>query len=209
MMESNIFKIYFYLFSVVLFAQDKVIVIDPGHGGHDSGAVGYNNVYEKDINLIIGLKLKHYLKKTSNYKVVLTRSDDTFLPLKPTDLRSKIAVELKADLFISIHLNSSPSRRGSGVEVYIQKNPKTKEEYIDQSIKLAYLITQKLSNDLGYRNRGVKFKNLSVLRNTIEYMPSILLELGHVTNKDELKFMLNKGSDLIAKNIVNAINEVF
>jgi N-acetylmuramoyl-L-alanine amidase len=94
--------------------RKKIIVIDPGHGGHDPGAMA-NGLREKDINLKIALKLKSLLEKDPRFKVYLTREDDRFIPLYD---RTLIALEKKADLFISIHTNASENPNLSGTYIY-------------------------------------------------------------------------------------------
>ena len=97
-------------------AQDaKVIVLDAGHGGHDPGAVGPHGTKEKDINLAIVLQLEKVFQKDRNYKVILTRKDDTFIPLVE---RANIANKNKADLFVSVHCNANLKRTASGFEIY-------------------------------------------------------------------------------------------
>ncbi len=93
----------------------KLIVLDAGHGGEDPGAIGPNGTKEKDINLAITLALKNLFDKDKNYKVILTRTDDTFIPLAE---RTNIANENKADLFISIHNNANFKKEISGFEIY-------------------------------------------------------------------------------------------
>lgn len=93
----------------------KVIVLDAGHGGQDPGAVGPHGLKEKDINLAIVLYLEKLFKKDKNYKVILTRDDDTFIPLVE---RANIANKNKADLFISVHCNANLKRTASGFEIY-------------------------------------------------------------------------------------------
>lgn len=93
----------------------KVIVLDPGHGGKDPGAIGYSGMYEKNITLSMGKELKAMLDKTGKYKVYLTRSTDKFIPLRD---RVKIARKYKADLFISLHADSTKNRSAKGLSVY-------------------------------------------------------------------------------------------
>lgn len=93
----------------------KIIVLDAGHGGKDPGAVGPHGTKEKDVNLAIVLQLEKVFKKDKNYKVILTRNDDTFIPLVE---RANIANKNKADLFISVHCNANLNRNASGFEVY-------------------------------------------------------------------------------------------
>jgi N-acetylmuramoyl-L-alanine amidase len=91
------------------------VVIDPGHGGHDTGTIGPNGLMEKDLVLDVALRLGKLIQQQLGARVVYTRSDDIFIPLEE---RTKIANEEKADLFISIHANSSPVASATGVETY-------------------------------------------------------------------------------------------
>lgn len=92
----------------------KIIVLDPGHGGRDPGAIGYSGVYEKNITLAMGKELKKILEK-EGYKVHLTRSTDIFIPLRE---RVNIARHHNADLFLSIHADSAVNRSAKGLSVY-------------------------------------------------------------------------------------------
>jgi len=91
------------------------VVIDPGHGGHDVGTHGPSGLYEKDVVLDVAKRLGALLENRLASEVVYTRSNDTFIPLEE---RTKIANDHKADLFLSIHANSSPFRTTAGVETY-------------------------------------------------------------------------------------------
>jgi N-acetylmuramoyl-L-alanine amidase len=92
------------------------IVIDAGHGGHDDGTIGANGVLEKDVVLDVALRLATLVQSRLGAEVVLTRSDDTFVPLTE---RTAIANEHKADLFLSIHANSSPAPAVAGTETFL------------------------------------------------------------------------------------------
>jgi N-acetylmuramoyl-L-alanine amidase len=92
------------------------IVLDPGHGGHDPGAVGPKNLYEKDVVLDIALKLKKVLMEDPFNEVFLTRDRDIFIPLEE---RTAMANRKNADLFVSIHANASPRREAKGIETYL------------------------------------------------------------------------------------------
>ena len=91
------------------------IVLDPGHGGHDTGTVGPEGLREKDLVLDVAKRLGALIEDRMGSEVVYTRTDDTFIPL---ERRTEIANEAKADLFLSIHANSSPMRSAAGVETY-------------------------------------------------------------------------------------------
>ncbi|MBI5286438.1 MAG: N-acetylmuramoyl-L-alanine amidase [Deltaproteobacteria bacterium] len=93
----------------------QTIVIDPGHGGEDTGAIGPSGVKEKDITLILAKRLEEIISSHLKIKVILTRTDDTFVSLEE---RTAIANRSKADLFISIHTNAAFRRTASGVETF-------------------------------------------------------------------------------------------
>ena len=91
------------------------IVIDPGHGGHDTGTIGPTGLCEKDLVLDVAIRLKKLLEAKTGAEVILTRADDTFIPLEE---RTAIANEKAADLFISVHANASRDHRARGIETY-------------------------------------------------------------------------------------------
>ncbi len=202
--------------------EKYVVVIDPGHGGKDPGAIGVNGTLEKDINLLFATIIKSVLS-SSNIKVELTRTDDRYLYLRE---RINFAEKLKADLFISIHADASKNRNASGFSIFSlsdkasdkeakklaqrenksdfigglkirHSDPLIKDNLIkifqrqtmNESSKIANIVInniKKLSiNNRGHRNAGfVVLKSLTT--------PSILVELGFITNKKEEKMLNNK-----------------
>ena len=96
-------------------SSKKIIVLDPGHGGQDPGAIGCSGVYEKNITLAMAKELKKILDKDGRYKVYLTRNRDVFIPLRE---RVRIARRYKADLFLSIHADSARNKNAKGLSVY-------------------------------------------------------------------------------------------
>lgn len=100
------------------------IVLDPGHGGHDPGAVGSSGLQEKDVVLSIGLNLRDKIKEELGLDVVMTRSSDVFIPLEE---RTAIANKVNADLFVSIHANAAPNRNAAGIETYYLNLAKTEK----------------------------------------------------------------------------------
>ena len=98
------------------------IVVDPGHGGHDPGAVGPSGIQEKDVVLAIGLRLRDLFKEELGLDVVMTRSTDVFIPLEE---RTAIANKVGADLFVSVHANAAPNRTAAGIETYYLNLAKT------------------------------------------------------------------------------------
>jgi len=98
------------------------VVIDPGHGGHDPGAVGPSGIQEKDVVLAIGLRLRELFREDLGLDVVMTRSTDVFIPLEE---RTAIANKVGADLFLSVHANAAPNRSAVGIETYYLNLAKT------------------------------------------------------------------------------------
>jgi N-acetylmuramoyl-L-alanine amidase len=100
------------------------IVVDPGHGGHDPGAVGPSGLQEKDVVLDIGLKLRELLRDELGLDVVMTRSTDVFIPLEE---RTAIANKVNADLFLSVHANAAANKNANGIETYYLNLAKTEK----------------------------------------------------------------------------------
>ncbi|GIP25697.1 hypothetical protein J23TS9_08270 [Paenibacillus sp. J23TS9] len=172
----------------------KIVVIDAGHGAHDPGTTGITGKKEKDFNLAIVLKVEKLLKQEPNIDVVLTRSDDTFLELKD---RVKIANDLKADVFVSIHANSAGSSAASGSETYYQR---------DASKAFANVMHKYLVQATGLSDRGVRYGNFHVIRET--KMPAVLLEVGYLSNKkDEATLFTESVQQRVAQGVVNGIKE--
>ncbi|MDR0956647.1 MAG: N-acetylmuramoyl-L-alanine amidase [Endomicrobium sp.] len=107
------------------YKRKKLIVLDAGHGGEDAGAIGPSGTKEKDINLEIVYELKSIFDKDNDYEVILTRNDDTFIPLAE---RTIIANENSADLFISVHCNANFDRNIQGFEIYFLSENATDSE---------------------------------------------------------------------------------
>lgn len=185
---------------------EGVIVIDPGHGGHDGGAISQNKVYEKDIVLEISKKLGEKLLE-NNFKVYFTRGNDEALGnTTRSDIinRSKFINSKKPDIFLSIHLNGSESLSAKGVETYAR--------FLDnKSYLLAESIQDELSSIEYTKDRGIKQtneKNLGILRNTDSV--GVLLELGFITNLEDEKFLLSHdGQDTIVGAMLNGIINYF
>lgn len=226
------------------------IVIDAGHGGHDPGCIGKISK-EKDIALDIALKFGNYIKTyLKDVEVIYTRSDDSFVELYR---RAKLANELKADLFISIHCNANKKTEPFGVETYVMgvnkiddnreiaskenasilmesdyKNqyegfdpnkgfdPNSAEfmisynikqkAFLEQSLDIAARVQKHLCDNLHRFNRGVKQAGFLVLWRTT--MPSILIETGFLSNKNEEDYMVTEeGKTSIAFAIYKAFKE--
>ena len=210
------------------------IVVDPGHGGHDSGARG-NGYNEKDIALQVATRLANNLRQ--DYNVIMTRDSDFFVPL---DTRAKIGNDANADFFISIHLNSSSSSSANGTEVFYFSK-KDQGSYATQVAKfenkvdgsygdvpfsdfilndifyrknqktsqaIAESVLNNLINTTGLRRRGVFGANFAVLRGSNS--PSILVELGFMNNYSDLsQYLTPDGQERAANAIGSAIRSYF
>jgi len=181
---KNFSFVFLLLKMCIIFGQEpsaqKRIVIDVGHGGKDSGAIGVNGIQEKDVVLDIAneiLKLNNELDTLLD--IYLTRYSDTLISLSD---RTKLARVLKADLFISLHCNHSGNPNARGIEVYVAN---ATSQYAKNSTWLAFHIIAAFKKKLGFESRGVKFANFQVLRETVDYCQSVLLELGFLSNWDE------------------------
>lgn len=127
----------------------RIIVIDPGHGGHDPGAIGPTGLKEKDVVLDIALKLRNILSSDPALEVHLTRDRDIFIPLEE---RTAIARKKEADCFVSIHANASPNRAARGVETYLL-NWTNDEEAIRVAARENYISLKKMREKMAaYRN---------------------------------------------------------
>lgn len=148
------------------------LVIDPGHGGSDYGSRGESSLVEKSLTLYIANKIKEYLDK-KQISVIMTRNDDRYVTLEE---RAKIANKNKARCFISIHINSSGVDSAEGTEVYTFTKG-------DEGERLASNVLDKIVSSVKLKNRGVKFANFTVLKET--EMPSILVETCFISNPKE------------------------
>ena len=179
----------------VIFGQEiatqKRIIIDVGHGGKDSGAIGIKGIQEKDVVLSIAneiLKLNNDLDEPLD--IYLTRYKDTLILLSD---RTKLAKTLNADLFVSLHCNHSNNPNARGIVVYVAN---ATSQYSKDASWLAFQLQAALNKELGFESRGVKFASFQVLRETVNYCPSVLLELGFLSNEDESKYLSNQDSFL-------------
>ena len=228
----------------ILHSYAFTVVLDAGHGGHDAGAVGSFSK-EKNINLRYALLVGDMIKKNiPDAKVIYTRDKDVFVDLNE---RARIANRKKADLFVSIHTNSSKNSSAKGMETFTLGVSRSKEnmevamlensvimleedyekkyegfdpnsvdsyimfefmkdQYMDRSITCADFIQKKMINASKRNDRGVRQAGFLVLRATA--MPSVLIELGFISNKEEEKYLNNNENQVkIATAIFNGIKE--
>jgi len=197
------------------------IVVDAGHGGRDPGAVGANNLYEKDITLALSKRLARVLRKHLDCDVHLTRNDDVYLTLQQ---RTAIANRVGADVFISVHANASENRKVRGTETFFlnfSKNDKAVEvaarennmslqevgdlelilfdlmanSKINESSRLATEVQTSMISRL--KQRFSSIRDLGVRQGPFHVllgadMPSILVEAAFISNSSDAKLLLNR-----------------
>ena len=196
------------------------IVIDPGHGGHDTGTIGPNGLEEKDLVLEVGRRLGKLLETRLGAEVVYTRKDDTFIPL---ETRTAIANQERADLFISIHANSSHDSAARGVETYylnFTSSPEALEvaarenavseksiyelqdlvkkialkEKIEESREFASDVQQSLHSGLAVKSPDIRDRGVKKAPFIVligANMPSILAEISFVSNPSDERHLEN------------------
>lgn len=182
--------------SVVKKNKKYIIVLDAGHGGIDKGT-SYKSLNEKDIAFKI-TKYTEEILKSKGYSVVLTRNEDKLIPLKEI---GNIVNAAKADVFVSIHINSikDPDYNGMTTYYYAPEGYQKKER-----IKLAKTIQGEIIKSDNWQDKGVKTQNLAVLR--YSKIPCVLVECGFITNKeDRERLTKDKALKNIATNISSGI----
>jgi N-acetylmuramoyl-L-alanine amidase len=194
--------------------RSKIVFLDPGHGGTDPGAIG-GGYREADLNLADALKVKAILE-SRGYTVYMSRTTDTFVSLLD---RSAMANNLHADIFVSIHQNSSSSTSPFGIEsFYYQYDPAypskinagmdTNPDRIAKSITLASIIQQKMVAYTGDSDHGITGDTLSVVRESA--MPATLLEVGYISNPSERQNLISDSyQNILAKAIADGIDQYF
>ncbi|WP_433744872.1 N-acetylmuramoyl-L-alanine amidase [Falsibacillus pallidus] len=180
--------------------RNRIIVIDAGHGGVDSGAIG-GSYYEKTVTLNVALKVQEKLKN-AGANVMLTRESDTYPTLED---RVKFSQDHYAELFVSIHVNSASATSASGAESYY--NIDANDNGVESS-KLASTIQTQIVSMANMRDRGVKEDNWYVIKN--QEIPAVLIELGFISNpEDRAKLTSATYVNLYATAIYNGINNYY
>jgi N-acetylmuramoyl-L-alanine amidase len=213
------------------------IVIDPGHGGHDTGTIGPNGLEEKDLVLDVGRRLGKLLQARLGADVVYTRKDDTFIPL---ETRTSIANQEQADLFVSIHANSSRDRDARGVETYYLNFTSSAEaldvaarenaasdksihelqdlvkkialkEKIEESREFASNVQRALHSGLAAKSPGIRDRGVKKAPFIVligANMPSILAEISFVSNPgDERRLRTSDYRQRIAESLYRGISK--
>lgn len=215
------------------------VVVDPGHGGGDTGSIGPTGLREKDLVLDIAQRLKELLEKRLGTDVVLTRAADKFVPLEE---RTAVANQQGADLFVSIHANSSRIRAVSGVETFFlnfatnaeerevasrenatsQKNIRDLEDllrkiafgdYIEESKDLAHVVQKSLYSQMKPHRPNLRNRGVKKAPFIVligSNMPSILTEVSFLSNPHDEKYLkTEEGRDRLAEALYKGIESYF
>lgn len=184
----------------------KIVIIDAGHGGFDPGKIANDNIYEKDINLKIALKLQKYLEQNGATVIMTRTEEDALSGTKNEDMnkRKEIINNGKGDVLISIHQNSFPEESVRGAQVFYYNDE-------SQSKPLAELIQNELKSISSYENKRSAKANSDyyILRETT--LPSVIVECGFLSNMEELNLLNSdeyqeKVAWSIYKGVINYFN---
>jgi N-acetylmuramoyl-L-alanine amidase len=190
------------------------ILIDPAHGGADKGVTLSKNVHEKAITLAIAKEIKSYFRKTKTIKISLTRSADKDLSIS---VRKRAATRLRADLFISLHINAGFGKGASGYEVYFpgfikaassKANSKeivsdmVRNEYLNDSVRFAHIVMKNIEKIFPRKNRGLRYAPIPILEELT--IPAVVIEVGFATNIQDRKKIQNKK---VQKSIAAAVGK--
>lgn len=211
------------------------VILDPGHGGEDPGAIGSTGLKEKEVSLAVALEVANLLKDEAGIDVYLTRTDDRFIPL---DQRTEMANQWGGDLFVSIHANAAFNQKASGIETFFNSRylygegaaevaarenaplgdddvsgevkailwDLMQDRYRDESNELSHSVQRQLYRATYLENRGVKSAGFYVLRGAA--MPAILVEIGFVSNPwEEQKLRKEEFRKKIALGIFRGIED--
>ncbi|MCD6034349.1 MAG: N-acetylmuramoyl-L-alanine amidase [Rickettsiales bacterium] len=209
-----------------------LVVIDPGHGGHDPGAIGSDGTVEKDITLAYGLELREALEATGKYRTKMTRGGDSFIPLNE---RVRIAREAGGDLFVAIHADSHDNKRTRGLSIYtLSENASDREaarlarhaneseilsgvgseenEVVGLLIDMVQRDTKNMSASFAEVVTSELGKDITLLGRAHRFagfrvltapdIPSVLIELGYLSNAKEVQLLASRD---YREKIVNAL----
>ncbi|WP_285396572.1 N-acetylmuramoyl-L-alanine amidase [Lysinibacillus sp. fls2-241-R2A-57] len=180
--------------------KDRIIILDPGHGGKDPGTVVGSNS-EKAITLKVGTLVKQKLE-AAGAKVMMTRTGDTYPSLQD---RVDFTNANYGEIFVSIHVNSAANTSAQGTETYYAISTGDMQQ---EDVDLATFVNNQIVNNLNMKNRGVKEQQYYVIRNMI--IPSILVELGFLTNnEDRAKMTDDQYAELFAESIYKGISQYY
>ncbi len=183
---------------------DKIVVLDPGHGGSQPGAI-HSGYQEKDLNYKMLYTLAHEYFEQSDIKAYYTRIDDSTVSL---DDRAAFAEKVHADFFVSLHMNAADSSSAAGTSVYYSSSNNSYNHMGIRSQDIATMLVNNLSDALGTRNRGIPTAKFDVIH--LNSVPAVLIELAFMTNSGDLQIMTNSTTQQItARTIYETVEQIF
>ena len=191
------------------------VVIDPGHGGSQPGAIGPGGTIEKNVVMDISNRLRDLLAGEQDIEVYMTREDDTHIGLYD---RMRFSNFWEADLFVSIHANSSYNREINQTEVYYRgyrrrwrnRNAAVNQDIINNSQNAANVIKNELQNLLGIGRGVIRTRGFAVLRGNNARLGSVLVETMYISNPAGETMLISENyQNLIAQGLYNSINKIF
>ena len=199
--------------------EKHLIVIDPAHGGKDTGVKIKDKVYEKDITLAIALALQKELVKERNTQVILTRDSD--IELSPEE-RKKILEKIKPGFFLSLHINSGFGKNASGFELYypgfkgdMEAKKKDKDsasqarnKHLNEAVRMAHFIQRNLDTLFPRKGRGIREADLPIMDGLL--IPALVVEMSFASNTEDKKKLLSPKAQVeIAKALSKGIKSFF
>lgn len=197
-----------------------VVMIDPAHGGAETGVSLTDRYYEKDLVLAVAVTIQKALEGSDTFQVRLTRSTDKQMSIAE---RIKKVQEDHPDLFISLHVNAGFGKSASGYEVYFPGfstvpsgqdesaailTDMTKNKYLNDSVKVAQIIQRNLQSVFPRKGRGLRDADMPILEGLT--IPAVVLEIGFATNpEDKAALMDAKSQQAIVQALIRSIQEFF
>jgi N-acetylmuramoyl-L-alanine amidase len=201
-------------------SKKHIIVIDPAHGGQDTGIMLTDKIAEKDITLAVAQALRKELAKENNLEVILTRDSDKEVSL---DDRRKNIAKIKPDFVLSFHTNAGFGKSAAGFELYyqefnkdlIKEQKKTKRDvqqeknkYLNDSVRLARIIQENLNTLFPRKSRGLRKADLPLIEGL--FVPAVIVEMGFATNPEDKKKLLSTNTQTeIAQVLAKSIKSFY
>lgn len=199
--------------------RKHLVVIDPAHGGQDTGVIITDKIGEKDITLAVALALKKEMAKEGNFEIILTRDSDKTDSFE--DRRKNIS-KIKPDVFLSLHVNAGFGKGATGFEIYypgLKSIPDSQKQvkdgrknaiskYLNDSVRLAQIIQKNLDTLFPRKGRGLREADTPILEGI--NAPAAVVEIGFATNPEERKKLLSANTQTeIAKTLLKSIKLFF
>ena len=174
-----------------------IVVIDPGHGGENTGAIGSNGSIEKDITLDVALHLKRHLSQRNDVEIFLTREKDKYVSLYN---RRRLSNFWDSDLFLSIHANYAPNKLINQTEIYYASN---------RSLSPARIVRDELQRNLKNGRGIIRRRGFAVIRRNTARLGALLVEMMYLSSNTGEKYLTSQNNqELIARSLYNSIDRI-